>query len=68
MIAVGIWLVSIGLSDLVAGLSGEPKAGPRTIGAIVTGFAAPFVLGLASGATTPTPWSRVPSRSGSPCS
>lgn len=54
MIAVGIWLVSIGLADLVAGLSGEPKAGPRTIGAIVTGFVAPLVLGLAGGATTPT--------------
>lgn len=54
MIAVGIWLVAIGLADLVAGLSGEPKAGPRTIGAIATGFLAPIVLGLATGATTPT--------------
>jgi hypothetical protein len=54
VIAVGIWLVSIGLADLVAGLSGEPKAGPRTIGATVTGFVAPLVLGLAGGATTQT--------------
>jgi hypothetical protein len=54
VIAVGIWLVSIGLADLVAGLSGEPKAGPRTIGAIVTGFVAPLVLGLVAGATTST--------------
>ena len=54
MIAVGIWLVSIGLADLVAGLSGEPKAGPRTIGATVTGVAAPLVLGLAAGATIQT--------------
>ena len=54
MIAVGIWLLSVGLADLVAGLSGEPKAGPRTIGATVTGFVAPLVLGLAAGATTPT--------------
>ena len=27
MIAVGIWLLSVGLADLVAGLSGEPKGG-----------------------------------------
>jgi hypothetical protein len=54
VIAVGIWLISIGLADLVAGLSGEPKAGPRTIGAIATGFVAPLVLGLAAGATAPT--------------
>jgi hypothetical protein len=54
VIAVGIWLISIGLADLVAGLSGEPKAGPRTMGAIATGFLAPIVLGLAAGATAPT--------------
>lgn len=54
MIAVGIWFISIGLADLVSGLSGEPKAGPRTIGAITTGFIAPLGLGLAAGATTPT--------------
>lgn len=54
MIAVGIWLVSIGLADLVAGLSGEPKAGPRTIGAITTGLLAPIVLGFAAGATART--------------
>jgi hypothetical protein len=54
VIAVGIWLVSIGLADLVAGLSGEPKGGPRTIGAIATGVVAPIVLGLTSGATAAT--------------
>ncbi len=54
MIAVGIWLVSIGLADLVAGLSGEPKAGPRTIGAIVSGFVAPLVLAPVAGATGST--------------
>ena len=54
MIAVGLWLLSIGLADLVAGLSGEPKAGPRTIGAIATGVVVPFVLGVASGATAST--------------
>lgn len=54
MIAVGIWLVSIGLADLVAGLSGEPKAGARTIAAIATGFVSPLVLGLAAGATAST--------------
>jgi hypothetical protein len=54
VIAVGIWLVSIGLADLVAGLSGEPKPGPRTIGAIAAGIVAPIVLGLATGSTTST--------------
>jgi hypothetical protein len=54
VIAVGIWLVSIGLADLVAGLSGEPKAGPRTIGAIATGLVVPIVLGLSAGATAST--------------
>ena len=46
MIAVGIWLLAVGLADLVAGLSGEPKAGARTIGAIVTGVVAPLALCL----------------------
>lgn len=54
MIAIGIWLISIGLADMVAGLSGEPKAGPRTTGAIATGVVAPLVLGLAAGATAST--------------
>ena len=54
MIAVGIWLISIGLADLVAGLSGEPKAGARSISAIATGVVAPLVLGLAVGATAST--------------
>lgn len=51
MIAVGIWLASIGLADLVAGLSGEPKPGPRSYGAIGAGFVAPLVLGLGAGAS-----------------
>lgn len=46
MIAVGIWLLAVGLADLVAGLSGEPKPGPRTVGAIVTGFVAPLGVSL----------------------
>ena len=54
MIAVGIWLVSVGLADLVAGLVGEPKAGPRLVGAIVAGTTAPAVLGAMSGATAGT--------------
>lgn len=54
MIAVGIWLISIGLADMVAGLSGEPKAGPRTTGAIAAGVVAPLVLGVAAGATVST--------------
>lgn len=51
MIAVGIWLLSIGLADLVAGLSGEPKAGARTIVGIVAGFAAASVLCVLCGAS-----------------
>ena len=51
MIAVAIWLVSIGLADLVAGLSGEPKPGPRTGGGIATGVVAPLVLSMLSGAS-----------------
>jgi hypothetical protein len=52
--AVGIWLLALGLADLVAGLSGEPQAGPRTIGAIATAFATPLALGIVSGATGET--------------
>jgi hypothetical protein len=44
VIAVGIWLLSVALADLVGGLSGEPKDGARTIGAIVTGVVAPAIL------------------------
>ena len=51
MIAVGIWLLSVGSADLVAALSGEPKAGGRTVGAIVTGFAVPVVLCVLAGAS-----------------
>jgi hypothetical protein len=54
MIVVGIWLISLGLADLVAGLSGEPKAGARTIGGIVAGFVAPLLLSLLSGASSGT--------------
>ncbi len=54
MIAVGIWLLSVGLADLVAGLSGEPKDGARTIGAIVTGVVAPAILCGIAGADVGT--------------
>jgi hypothetical protein len=51
VISVGIWLVSVGLADLVAGLSGEPKPGPRTAWGIVTGAVAPLVLSILCGAS-----------------
>ena len=54
MIAVGIWLIGVGLADLVANLSGEPKPGPRTIGAVVTGFVAPLGLCVLVGASVGT--------------
>jgi hypothetical protein len=54
VIAVGIWLLAAGLADVVAGLSGEPKAGPRTIGGIVAGTVAPAVLCAVSGASAGT--------------
>jgi hypothetical protein len=54
VIAVGIWLASVGLADLVAGLSGEPKTGPRLIGAILAGTSAPAVLGVLAGADVGT--------------
>jgi hypothetical protein len=54
MIAVGIWLAAVGLADLVAGLSGEPKAGPRLIGAIVAGTTAPALFCVLAGADAGT--------------
>jgi hypothetical protein len=54
VIAVGIWLVSVGLADLMAGLSGEPKPGPRTTWGIVMGVASPLVLSILCGATAGT--------------
>ncbi|HET9671679.1 MAG TPA: hypothetical protein VFQ40_02385, partial [Actinomycetota bacterium] len=54
MIAVGIWLVSVGLADLVAGLSGEPKPGPRTVGAFLAGVASALGLSVLGGATVGT--------------
>ena len=54
MIAVGIWLVSVGLADLIAGLSGEPRAGPRLAGAIVAGTTAPALLCVLAGASAGT--------------
>jgi hypothetical protein len=54
MIAVGIWLLAVGLADLVAGLSGEPNRGARTIGAIVVGFLVPFALCLLTDASAGT--------------
>jgi hypothetical protein len=50
VIAVGIWLVSLGLADLIAGLSGEPKTGLRLAGAIVAGTTAPALLCVLAGA------------------
>jgi len=54
VIAVGIWLVSVGLADLVAGLSGEPRTGPRLAGAIVAGTTAPALLCVLAGASAGT--------------
>ena len=54
MIAVGIWLVSVGLADLIAGLSGEPRTGPRLAGAIVAGTTAPALLCVLAGASVGT--------------
>jgi hypothetical protein len=54
VIAVGIWLVSVGLADLVAGLSGEPKPGPRTVGGFAAGVASALVLCVAGGGTVGT--------------
>jgi len=54
VIAVGIWLVSVGLADLIAGLSGEPRIGPRLAGAIVAGTTAPALLCVLAGASAGT--------------
>jgi hypothetical protein len=54
VIAVGVWLACVGLADLVAGLSGEPRTGPRMIGAIVAGTTAPAVLCVMAGADAGT--------------
>jgi hypothetical protein len=54
VIAVGIWLIALGVADLVGGLSGEPKPGARTVGAIVGGFAVPLVLSPLAGASAGT--------------
>jgi hypothetical protein len=54
VIAVGIWLVSVGVADLVGGLSGEPKAGLRLAGAIVAGTTAPALLCVLAGASAGT--------------
>lgn len=44
MTAVGVWLICIGISDLVAGLSGEPQKGLRTSLAIAVAFVLPIPL------------------------
>ena len=54
MIAVGIWLLSIGLADLLAGLSGEPKPGARTTWGVVTGVVIPLALSVLCGASAGT--------------
>jgi len=51
---VGIWLLGIGIADLVAGMSGEPKGGRRTLAAIVVAFLVPLGLTLALTASTGT--------------
>ena len=54
MTPLGIWLVTFGLADLVAGLSGEPKPGRRTIAAVITAFVVPIVLCFSLAASTST--------------
>jgi hypothetical protein len=54
LIPVGIWLMSVGLADLVADLSGEPKVGPRMVGAIVAGTVVPALLCISAGASAGT--------------
>lgn len=49
MTVVGIWLVGVGLADLVAGLSGEPEKGARTGVAIAAGVLSSLVLALMFG-------------------
>lgn len=47
MTAVGVWLACLGIADLVAGLSGEPHRGVRTIVAIASAFVLSVFLGAA---------------------
>lgn len=54
MIAVGIWLLSVGAADLVAGLSGEPVAGRRTAVAIASAVVLPVALAITLGGTVGT--------------
>jgi hypothetical protein len=49
MTEVGIWLMGVGIADLVAGLSGEPANGPRSWVAIGSAFVTSFVLALVFG-------------------
>jgi hypothetical protein len=42
--AVGVWLICVGIADLVAGLSGEPQKGSRTSLAIAVAFVLPIPL------------------------
>jgi hypothetical protein len=54
MTAVGIWLLSVGVADLVAGLSGEPMAGRRTTVAIASAVGLPVALAIVLGGTVGT--------------
>lgn len=54
MIAVGIWLLTIGFADLVAGLSGEPQPGRRTIAAGLSAFLLPAALSIGFAASAGT--------------
>jgi hypothetical protein len=47
-------LLTLGFADLVAGLSGEPKPGRRTVAAVVSAFLLPAVLSLVFAASTGT--------------
>jgi hypothetical protein len=49
MTTVGIWLMGVGIADLVAGLSGEPARGSRSGFAIAAAFVSSLVLALVFG-------------------
>lgn len=49
MITVGIWLMGVGLADLVTGLSGEPARAPRSWVAVGAALVSSFVLALVFG-------------------
>jgi hypothetical protein len=49
MTTMGIWLMGVGIADLVAGLSGEPARGSRSRFAIGAAFVSSLVLALVFG-------------------